>query len=246
MLKSIFKTKLDSTAALFQILALSLLLSMGLVLRVMADDNPSQQATKVAKQASEQATKVARIVADQTQRDIKDHANYLKEIQAKHDDMAGEVFFDCHLQWVKHQDPFGVAGLNGDVALQFHVTVNKANQWTPIDQTMVLTFFSDSANHQTNYSGTITVDGRPITFANGMHYHTDKPWGISQKGQVLEVIDFPISYDGFAAIANGKIVIGKMGGVDFEVKDFQQGVFREMYFETKAKPKVPAAPASKD
>jgi len=237
--------KVDRTSALFQILALSLLLSLGLVLRVMADDSPSQQATKEAKQASEQATKVARIAADQAKRDINDHANYLKEIQAKHDNMAGEVFFDCHLQWVKHQDPFGVTGLDGDVALQFHITVNKANQWTPIDQTMVLTFFSDSANHQTNYNGTITVDGTPITFSNGMNYHTTKPWGVSKQGQALEVIDFPISYDDFAAIANGKIVTGNMGGVDFEVKDFQQGVFREMYNETKAKPKTPP-PAPKN
>jgi hypothetical protein len=48
----------------------------------------------------------------------------------------------------------------------------------------------------------------------------------------LEVIDYPIFYDDFVALATGTNVRGNMGGIEFEVKDFNQFVFREMAEET--------------
>jgi hypothetical protein len=156
-----------------------------------------------------------------------------KEIKFNMNKSGDEKLWDCNLQWVRHQDFFGISGIEGDLSLQFHIISHKtADGWKPIHTTMVVTIFGHEGEHKDNNGGVITVDGRPITFESTPAYHTDTPMGITQKQDRLEVMDFPISYEDFAAIASGKKVKGRMAGIDFEVKDFKQAVFREMMDES--------------
>jgi hypothetical protein len=200
----------------------------------------SQQATQVAKQTaeaqkkmSEQATQTAKKAAENEKKFQEQRKNAQKEIQINGDPKAGPAWWDCHLRWVKHQDPFGITGIDGDVALQFKVqTQVKNGRVVPVKTIMTITFYSEGEKHKNDNGGVITVDGNPITFTDNIGYHTDTPWGITDPKFRLEVIDYPIFYDDFVALATGTNVRGNMGGIEFEVKDFNQFVFREMAEET--------------
>lgn len=209
-----------------------------------------RQATQTAKQTAEaekkleeQAARVAKKAAEKEAKFQKERERAKKEITVKEDKANGITYRDCKIRWVIRQDILGLHGVNGDVGLQFQVKTEQfqfKNDKTkiriaPANVTMVLTYFSDVSQgppHQNDHDGIITVDGRPITITQAYGYHTDVPSGINDANFRLEVIDFPLSYDDFSAIATGAEVKGNMGDVDFEVKDFDQIVFREMMDET--------------
>jgi hypothetical protein len=218
-----------SLPALFLIPLLILNFWMAQPKKAGADTKEQQD----AKKASEQATQVARKTAEADKKAQEEKAKILKEIIVKEDPAGGTVFRDNYVRWVRHQDFFGIQGIEGDLGLQFHITSKKTKDgMTPTDTTMVVSIFSVGEAHKDNHDGVITVDGRPITIHNASGYHTDTPMGVTESKYRVEVIDFPFDYNDFVAIATGKSVKGNIAGIEFEVKDFHQAVFREMMVET--------------
>jgi hypothetical protein len=196
------------------------------------------------RKASEQATQVAKKKAEQDEKDRKAKEKITREIVVNKDDKAGSMVTDNKMQWVRHQDFFGIQGIEGDLALQFRIDSKKVNgQWTPTNTTMIVSIYSTSEAHKDNNGGTITVDDKPITFDSTTNYHTDNPLGVFKKGDRIEVMDFPITYDQFTTIASGKKIKGKMAGIEFEVKDLPLSVFKEMMMETLPLPTA-AAPTA--
>ena len=216
---------------------LALILIPALILNIwLAHPQKAEADTKEqqdAKKASEQATQVARKTAEADKKAQEEKAKILKEIIVKEDAASGTVYRDNNVRWVRHQDFFGVQGIEGDLGLQFHITSKKTkNGMKPTDTTLVVSIFSVGEAHKDSHDGVITVDDKPIPIANASGYHTDTPMGLTDSKYRVEVIDFPFSYNDFVAIATGKKVKGTIAGIDFEVKDFHQAVFREMMAET--------------
>ncbi len=200
----------------------------------------AEQADRDAKKAAEQEARNAKKAAEEAEKARQERAKYLKEISVSTDETKGESFTQCTLRWVRHQDFFGIQGIEGDLGMHFRIKSNKRDDaWVPTEIIMVISIFSTSDAHKDNNGGTITSDDKTFTFPNATAYHTDQPLGITKVGDRIEVIDFPITYDIFRAIATGKKVNGTMGGIDFEVKDFHQGVFKEMFGLTLAAAQPP-------
>lgn len=191
--------------------------------------------------AETQADKDAKKAAQQAEKDRKEKAKILKEIIVKKDEKKGESVTDCNMQWVRHQDFFGIQGIEGDLALQFRIDSKKENgRWTPAKTIMVVSIYSKSEAHKNNNGGAVTLDGNVIQVDSSSGYHTDNPMGVYKKGDRIEVMDHPISYEDFKAIAFGKKVKGKIADIEFEVKNFPQTVFKEMASETMPLPVLPA------
>ncbi len=203
-----------------------------------ADKKAKEAAEKIKKQQAE-ADKKAKEAQDKIKRQ---HDDVLNQIQSKADEFKGGTEFTSKELWVVHQDFLGISTLEGDIALI--VKFNRPAKFTPKDVSLTFKCFVNGEKFKDKNELAFSVDKTPLPVEGTPSYKTEQPVGITTEGAVYEILGFTVPYATFQTVANGTKVKGRLGETEFEIKDRNLLVLKEMLLQSAPLPALPvAAPA---